>query len=342
MQNIEKYDVVIVGAGISGITAGKYLHKNGFSVKILDKGKAIGGRLATRRINFNDEQLQIDYGCKYLEAHTFEFSQELVDLIKNDTIKKWTTSNQNTFLDELEKNLKFIGRQSMRQIAIELSKDLSISNSVKITNINYAGDDWNIIDDKKRLIKAEAVILTMPVPQSLELINNSKLEIPTEIYNNLAKVEYARSIAGILILENNSNIKNEGGLKFEDGPISFITDNNLKGVNNSLTALTIEMANDFSIENWGRSDEEIAELIIEASSEYFNSKVLKSQIHKWKYSTPLKSYPKKFESVNLPGKLYFAGDAFLGNNVESAYLSGLYSAKSLHHDYSYELGEIEI
>ena len=182
----------------------------------------------------------------------------------------------------------------------------------------------------------------LPVPQSLELVNNSKIEIPSEIYNNLEKVEYERSIAGILILENKSNLKNEGGLKFEDGPISFITDNNLKGVNNILTALTIEMANDFSIENWDKSDDELTELITEASSEYLNSKVLKSLIHKWRYSTPIKSYPKKFESINLPGTLYFAGDAFLGKNVESAYLSGLYSAKSLYHNYSYELSEIEI
>jgi predicted NAD/FAD-dependent oxidoreductase len=342
MQKIEKYDVVIVGAGISGITAGKYLHKNGFSVKILDKGKAIGGRLATRRINFNDEQLQIDYGCKYLEAHTFEFSQELVDLIKNDTVKKWTTSHQNTFLDELENKLKFIGRQSMRQIAIELAKGLNISNNIRVKIISHSNGEWNIKDVSKGLIKAKAVILTMPVPQSLELVNISKIEIPSEIYNNLEKVEYERSIAGILVLENKSNLKNEGGLKFEDGPISFITDNNLKGVNNSLTALTVEMANDFSIENWDKSDDELTELIIEASSEYFNSKVLKSQIHKWRYSTPIKSYPKKFESINLPGTLYFAGDAFLGKNVESAYLSGLYSAKSLYHNYSYELSEIEI
>ena len=76
MANSEKYDVVIIGAGISGITAGKFLSKNGFSVKILDKGKAIGGRLATRRIEFENKQLQIDYGCKYIEAHSFEFSQE--------------------------------------------------------------------------------------------------------------------------------------------------------------------------------------------------------------------------------------------------------------------------
>ena len=342
MENLEKYDVVIIGAGISGITAGKYLSKNGFSVKILDKGKAIGGRLATRRIEFENKQLQIDYGCKYVEAHSYEFSQELVELIKNDKIKKWNTANQNTFLDQLENNLKFIGRQSMRQIAIELSKGLDISNNVKVKKIEYKNGAWNIIDDNNRLINSESLILTMPVPQSLELINNSKLEIPADITNNLEKVEYARSIAGILILENKSNIKNEGGLKFEDGPISFITDNNLKGVNNGLTAVTVEMANNFSIENWDKSDEDIIKLIIDASEEYLNSKVLKFQIHKWRYSTPLRSYPKNFEVIDSPGSLYFAGDAFLGSNVESAYLSGLSAAKSLYHKYSFQVSGVEV
>lgn len=337
MKDLEKYDVVIVGAGVSGIAAGNYLDKNGLSIKILDKGKAIGGRLATRRIELNDKKLQTDYGCKYFEAHTDEFSRELVNLINNNTIKKWNTENQNSFLDELGKNPKFIGRQSMRQIAIELSERLDIENNVKVKSIEHKNGEWIITDDKYKSLKAEALILTMPVPQSLELIRNSKLEIAEDVISNLQKVEYARSIVGILVLDNISNIKNEGGLKFHDGQISFITDNNLKGVNKSLTALTVEMSNDFSIENWDNSDEEITELIIEASSEYLNSKVLKSQIHKWKYSTPLKSYPKKFEVVDSPGTLYFAGDAFLGSTVESAYLSGLYSAKSLYQRYSFQL-----
>lgn len=342
MDNIKKYDVLIIGAGISGITAGKYLLKNGAHIKILDKGKAIGGRLATRRIEFDNKQLQIDYGCKFFEAHSFEFSQELVELIKNDRIRRWNIENQNSFLDELGKNIKFIGRQSMRQIAIDLAEGLDIENSVKVKIIEHKNGEWIITDDNNKSLKAEALILTMPVPQSLELIRNSKLKIAEDIISNLQKVEYARSIAGILILDKISNIKNEGGFKFHDGPISFITDNNLKGINKSLTALTVEMSNDFSIENWDKSDEEITELIIESSSEYFNSKVLKSQIHKWKYSTPLKSYPKKFEVVDSPGTLYFAGDAFLGSTVESAYLSGLYSAKSLYQRYSFQLSEIEI
>jgi len=263
-------------------------------------------------------------------------------LINNNTIKKWNTENQNSFLDELGKNPKFIGNKNMRQIAIELSKDLNISNQVKVNYINYKNNEWNITDDKNQSIKAESIILTMPVPQSLELIKRSKLEIPAEIYNELNKVKYARSIAGILILEGKSNLKNEGGLKFEDGPISFITDNNLKGVNKSLTALTVEMTNDFSIKNWGKSIEEITELIIDASNEFIKSRVLKTQIHKWKYSTPITSYPKKFEEVDSPGTLYFAGDAFFGVNVESAYLSGLYAAKSLHQKYYFQKCEIEI
>ena len=33
MENLKKYDVVIIGAGISGITAGKYLLKMVFQLK---------------------------------------------------------------------------------------------------------------------------------------------------------------------------------------------------------------------------------------------------------------------------------------------------------------------
>ena len=342
MDNIKKYDVLIIGAGICGITTGKYLLKNGANIKILDKGKAIGGRLATRRIEFEKKLLQIDYGCKFLEAHSFEFSQELLELINNDRIRKWNIENQNSFFDELGKNIKFIGRQSMRQIALDLAEGLDIENNVKVKKIEYKNGEWIVNDENNKSLKAKALILTMPVPQSLELIRNSKLKISEEIISNLQKIEYARSIVGILALDSNSNIKNEGGLKFHDGPISFITDNNLKGINKNLTALTVEMSNDFSIKNWDKSDEEITKLIIETSREYLNSKVLKFQIHKWKYSTPLKSYPQKFEVVDSPGTLYFAGDAFLGSTVEFAYLSGLYSAKSLYQKYSFQLSEIEI
>ncbi|MCW8849649.1 MAG: FAD-dependent oxidoreductase [Melioribacteraceae bacterium] len=324
-----KYDVIIVGAGITGIAAGNYLNENGLNIKLLDKGKAIGGRLATRKIVTQNQHIKVDYGCKYIEANSFEFSQAVVGLIKNNTVKKWKIVNQNSLLNEIEKNIRFIGKQSMRQIALELSQNLSISNGIKITKIYREAGIWNLIDEDDNLYFSEAILLTMPVPQILELLKNSDITIVPVKRDGLEKVEYARSIAAILTLETSSTLTDEGGVKLENSAISFVTDNNLKGVNEGPTTITVEMSNDFSVKNWDKTEEEIANNIIEESSDFLNSKVINYQIHKWKYSTPIKIYPKKYEYIIEPGPIYFAGDAFLGNNVESAYLSGLNAAKSM-------------
>ncbi|KAI8814198.1 hypothetical protein BJ742DRAFT_786782, partial [Cladochytrium replicatum] len=42
--------VVVVGGGLSGLTAARQLLKDGHHAIVLDKGRSVGGRCATRRI----------------------------------------------------------------------------------------------------------------------------------------------------------------------------------------------------------------------------------------------------------------------------------------------------
>ena len=75
----------------------------------------------------------------------------------------------------------------MREIAIELSKGLNISNNIKVKNIEYNNGEWNIIDDKKRLIKANHYFNN--ACSAIFRINKKfKIIIPTEITNNLKKL----------------------------------------------------------------------------------------------------------------------------------------------------------
>ena len=55
--------VGIVGAGMTGLTAAAELQKEGIEVFLLDKGKSVGGRMATRRVGDG----KADHGAQFFE-----------------------------------------------------------------------------------------------------------------------------------------------------------------------------------------------------------------------------------------------------------------------------------
>ena len=67
---------------------------------------------------------------------------------------------------------------------------------------------------------------------------------------------------------------------------------------------------------------------------WLSGSILDWQVHKWRYSQPVHSYPERY--LQVPGwlPLYFSGDAFGGPRVEGAVLSGLAAAEDMivNHD----------
>ena len=62
--------VLIVGAGISGLMAARELKKNGYQVLVLDKGRGLGGRMATRRMG----GARLDHGAQFMTARQPAFA----------------------------------------------------------------------------------------------------------------------------------------------------------------------------------------------------------------------------------------------------------------------------
>ena len=50
MLNMEK-DVIIIGAGLAGLTAAKVLKQAGKSVLVIESSNAVGGRVQTDEVN---------------------------------------------------------------------------------------------------------------------------------------------------------------------------------------------------------------------------------------------------------------------------------------------------
>ena len=78
--------VAIIGAGISGLACARQLAKAGVSVVVFDKGRGIGGRVATRRAG----DLQFDHGAPFVRAQRDDFSALLASLTVDGSAVPWT------------------------------------------------------------------------------------------------------------------------------------------------------------------------------------------------------------------------------------------------------------
>ena len=67
--------VVIVGAGIAGLVAARELAASGVDVRVVDKGRSVGGRLATRRIG----DARLDHGAQFFTVRTPAFRARVDD-----------------------------------------------------------------------------------------------------------------------------------------------------------------------------------------------------------------------------------------------------------------------
>ncbi len=66
--------IVVVGAGIAGLTAGHYLKEQGHQPVILEKSKRVGGRMSTDLVN----GFTIDYGAQFL-TDKFTLGTDLIE-----------------------------------------------------------------------------------------------------------------------------------------------------------------------------------------------------------------------------------------------------------------------
>jgi len=69
----------IIGAGLAGISAARSLSARGHAVRLFDKGRGAGGRLATRRAEHAGRRLQFDHGAQYLRAAGPGFAAALAE-----------------------------------------------------------------------------------------------------------------------------------------------------------------------------------------------------------------------------------------------------------------------
>ncbi len=75
----------VIGGGMAGLAAARRLVGAGCEVRLVDKSRGVGGRMATRRA----EGHQFDHGAQFFTARGDGFSREVEALVAAGGVAGW-------------------------------------------------------------------------------------------------------------------------------------------------------------------------------------------------------------------------------------------------------------
>ncbi len=318
---VDESDVVVVGAGLSGLTAARDLQAAGRRVVVVDKGRSVGGRLATRRIG----SARLDHGAQFFTQRGPELREFVDELTATGLVREWCRGFGS---GDHHPRYQVVG--GMNALAKHLAAGLEdVRTGLQVTAVRRTDRGWSVIGDDVDL-RAPAVLLTSPVPQTLALLEAGAVELDAGIGPALARIDYDPAFALMLLLDGPGAVPEPGAVQFDAahpdparGPFSFVADNAAKGMADP-SALTLHASPRWSRTNWGRPDDEVVGALVDAASAWTGGAgVVEVQLKRWLYAAPRTTWPERScVAVDGPEPLVLAGDAFDGPRVEGAYVSG--------------------
>ena len=166
-----KRDVLIVGAGIAGLSCARRLHDAGLTVTLLEKSRGIGGRCATRRV----EGQAVDHGVAFYHGSDPDFLEALRDAAPDELLDGWPHKVQGSgrpcqprSFHPGEGRLAFADGVTCFPKA--LARDLDIQFEHRVAALESVGERIAMTSGDGREWEASAIVLALPSPQAQRLI----------------------------------------------------------------------------------------------------------------------------------------------------------------------------
>ena len=116
---------------MAGLACARRLADAGMAPVVLDKGRGIGGRVATRRTG----DLQFDHGAQYVNAHGARFATVLAALQTAGSVTKWGDGTGRHHS---------VGVPGMSAIPKALGVGLDIRLNTQVARLEPEADGWRL------------------------------------------------------------------------------------------------------------------------------------------------------------------------------------------------------
>lgn len=322
-------DILVIGAGMSGLIAATELQKTGLKVACVEKARGSGGRLSSKRIESekNQKMISFDLGCSSFDAKTELFRNQLEHWVSQDVAKLWR------FTDSF--GSQYVATPRSSSITRYLADQLDVNFATRITEIHKDGDLWSVYvgekDQRILFARTKHIIFATPPQQAADLLPENHafitalsqpillpqwvLMLNVKGHLNLSDdyYEFTDSIISRLILEQSKPERSESG----DHQV-WVVQANAEWTSNNLDTDKAKLEHEL-----------VAELASKTGSPII---IDDSYMHRWLYSVA--------QTTDLTGKMFlndengiwFCGDYLADttqlSGVEAAFTSAYQLAKN--------------
>ena len=338
------YDVAIIGAELSGLSAARHLAVQGLEVVIVEKSQGVGGRAATRRMQLADgtERL-VDHGAQFFTARDPIFQSQVSAWLSRGICFEWATGfhtwdgNSLNLPDPKWEEPRYACHGGMSTLGKNLGEGLPIIRNFTVTTVSVEGGEWLLHPDASspmEPVRAKSLFGSAPVPQSLRLVGPHLLPSDREC---LEGVTFGSCLAVMACYENLPSDLGWKGIQIRDdhSPLSWVAlDSSRRDPNLRQGTLVIHASPEFSsgetLSTPEGKEKAAAEMLREAARILgeWAGRPCHAISHLWRYAIPLsEGMPEGFLRSESEAPLYLIGDGLQRGRVEGAWISGFKAAR---------------
>jgi len=161
-------DILVIGAGMSGLIAATELQKSGFKVACVEKARGSGGRLSSKRIKSEKtgEMISFDLGCPSFDAQTGLFKAHVESWLSLGVAKVWHDSET--------EGVQYLATPRSSSITRYLADQLDVHFSTRITEVRKEKGQWLIytgeLDHRVFFAQAKHIVFATPPQQAADLL----------------------------------------------------------------------------------------------------------------------------------------------------------------------------
>lgn len=317
-----KSEVLVVGAGMAGLTAATTLADRGVTATVVDKARVVGGRMASRRLWGG----RFDTGAQHFSVRSPEFRRVVSRWCEAGVVREWYRGRSVTEPTRGEEP-RWIGSPAMRAIPEFMSAGKGVRLSTAVAQLVADADGIRAVDEWGEVVVAAAtVILTPPLPQTLALLERSGVTLSDAEMQRLRGVRYDPCLVVMAALDGPSGL--DRGHRALDGPVGWLADNQHKGTSDT-SAVTIHSTAEFARARLEDDPRAWTEELASVAQEHLASTVTQARGHRWRYAQPRDALHLGAMALQSEPRVVLAGEAFAGARVEGAFLSGLAAVRAL-------------